>query len=163
MNDVVFRTTARVAIPVIWLYAFYLLLRGHHEPGGGFIAGLVAAAALLLGRMAADSGRVGDGQDDRDARRAVDFPALAGLGLLVAAGTGLAAVVWGRPFLTSAVGSVDLPVFGHVELASAVVFDLGVFVVVVGAAMALIEQLGRRGMSTLKEEVPRARRSSEQG
>lgn len=163
MNEVVFRTTARVAIPVIWLYAVYLLLRGHHEPGGGFIAGLVAAAALLLGRMAAEDQRFGNGQDERDGqgrqvgqgkeggqrgqdgqRRAPDLPALAGLGLLVAAGTGLAAVVWGRPFLTSAVASLDLPVIGHVELASAVVFDLGVFVVVVGVAMALIEQLGRR-------------------
>lgn len=153
MNDVILRTTARVATPVIVLYALYLLMRGHHEPGGGFIAGLVTVAALVLRRMASHPQRPHPQRPQgalrshsRGARPGrMGFPALAGLGLLVAAGTGLGAVAFGRPFLTSALAEVDLPLFGHVELASAVVFDIGVFMVVVGAAMTILDGIGRTG------------------
>lgn len=142
MNDVILRTTARMAIPVILMYALYLLARGHNEPGGGFIAGLVTVAALVLRRMAADAPRPGGQGTGKPVR--MDYPALAGLGLLVAAGTGVAAVLFGRPFLTSAVVELDLSIFGHTELASAVLFDIGVFLVVIGAAMAIIEWIGQR-------------------
>lgn len=129
-------------MPVILVYAFYLLARGHNEPGGGFIAGLVTVAALLLRRMAADTPRPRAQRSGNPVP--MDYPVLAGLGLLVAAGTGVAAVLFGRPFLTSAVVELVLPIFGHAELASAVLFDIGVFLVVVGAAMAIIEWIGQR-------------------
>lgn len=139
MNEVILRTTARLAAPIIAVYALYLLLRGHNEPGGGFIAGLVSAAALTLMRMAG-MGLAHPSADRR--RKRWDFASLAALGLLVAALTGIGAMLAGRPFLTSAVVALDLPVLGHVELASAVLFDVGVFLVVVGTAMTIVERIG---------------------
>ncbi len=128
----------RVLLPVALVAGIYILLRGHNLPGGGFIAGLVVAIAFLMQYMA--SGYV---WAQRRAR--VDAHALIGAGVLIAGLTGLAALVFGQPFLTSTFGHFHLPLFGEIELASAMAFDLGVFLVVVGTCLLSLATLSRTG------------------
>jgi multicomponent K+:H+ antiporter subunit A len=124
-NPLILRAAARVILPFGVLVAVYLLLRGHNLPGGGFIAGLVLAAALVVTRIAGGSPLPG---------RLVHGVVIAA-GLAVAAGTGAGAIAFGYPFLTSTFGHPVLPIVGEVPLASAALFDLGVFVTVVGATL----------------------------
>jgi len=126
-NPLILRSSARLILPFAALVSVYLLLRGHNLPGGGFIAGLVLATALILIRIAG-----GAALPRPDSLR---YPVVIGAGLLVAAGTGLAAMALGYPFLTSTSGHPVLPVIGEVPLASAALFDVGVFVTVVGATL----------------------------
>jgi multicomponent K+:H+ antiporter subunit A len=132
---------ARGVLPFVVLVSIYLLLRGHNLPGGGFIAGLVLAIGLALQFIA-------NGLDWVDQRARIEYTAWIGIGLLVAAATGLASLVFGAPFLTSTYDYPWLPGVGGVPLASASVFDLGVYLVVTGATMVMllsIARIGRRG------------------
>ena len=131
----------RAMLPLVLMAGAYIFLRGHNEPGGGFIAGLVVAIALIMQYMA--SGFVWAHQ-----RMKVDYHALIGCGVLVAGLTGLGAMFVGRPFLTSSFGYVSLPVLGEFELATAMGFDLGVFLTVVGAVMLALANLSRVGRRT---------------
>lgn len=117
------------------LFSVYLLFRGHNAPGGGFIGGLVAGAALVL--------RYVSGGPD-EARRTVPLAPenLLGVGLLLAAGTGVAPWLTGDQFLESAKVSVDLGWLGTVKATSALPFDIGVFFVVVGLVLAVLRTLG---------------------
>jgi len=121
VNSLILRTATRVLMPLMLLFALFMLLRGHNEPGGGFVGGLVVAAAYALQAFAFGVPA---------ARRAllIDPERLLGIGLLVALGTGLASVAGGRSFLTSMWwGGLGSPVF----------FDLGVFLVVIGVALTM--------------------------
>src|SRR5690606_17301209 len=100
--------------------AVYLFMRGHNLPGGGFVAGLTMAIAFILQYMARGTRWV-------EARLIILPVRWIGAGLAFAGGTGIAAWLFGRPFLTSHFSYADVPVIGKVPLASAVVFDLGVF------------------------------------
>jgi multicomponent K+:H+ antiporter subunit A len=111
-------------------------VRGHNEPGGGFIAGLVLAIGLILQYVA-------NGQHWTEERLPRDFSPWVGSGLLIAGLTGLASGLFGSPFLTSTYDYPQLPFLGPVPLASASVFDLGVFLTVVGATMMMLAALGR--------------------
>jgi multicomponent K+:H+ antiporter subunit A len=115
-------------LPLAALVAVFLFLRGHNLPGGGFIAGLVLACAILVLRIG------GGGRPVLDPVRLPYQPWIA-VGLLVAALAGAGAVVLGYPFLTSAFLHPMLPIVGEVPIASAAFFDLGVFMVVVAATM----------------------------
>lgn len=126
----------RLLLPLALVVGIYLFLRGHNHPGGGFIAGLVVSVALILQFVAA-----GIGWSQARLRR--DFHPLIGAGLLLAGLTGAGAWLFGRPFLTSWFDHVHLPVAGEVELASAVLFDLGVFFTVVGAVLLMLVNLGK--------------------
>ncbi|MCZ7563488.1 MAG: monovalent cation/H+ antiporter subunit A [Burkholderiales bacterium] len=128
-------TAARALLPLAVLVSVYIFLRGHNEPGGGFIAGLVTAIALVIQYMAL-------GQADAEARLRARYDRTIGAGLLVAAGTGMAAWLFGAPFLTSAYGHPVLPLIGEVPLASAAAFDLGVYLTVVGATLLAIAAVG---------------------
>ncbi len=127
---------SRPLLPLALLVSVYILLRGHNSPGGGFIAGLVAGTALILQQLAS-------GQQWTGERMRLGYFTLIGVGLAVATGTGLAALIFERPFLTSAYTYLSLPLVGKVEVASAMAFDLGVFLVVVGTVMLILENLGR--------------------
>jgi len=127
-NPLLLRTVTRVVLPLAALVAVFLFLRGHNLPGGGFIAGLVFACAILVLRIG------GGGRPILDPARLPYQPWIAG-GLLVAALSGAGAVLLGYPFLTSASLHPVLPVVGEVPIASAAFFDLGVFLVVVAATM----------------------------
>jgi multicomponent K+:H+ antiporter subunit A len=126
----------RFLLPLALLVAAHLFLRGHNAPGGGFIAGLVAAVALILQYMAS-----GIAWAQKQWRQA--FHPLIATGVLIASATGAVSLFLGRPFLTSAFGHVHLPVIGEFELASAMVFDLGVFLTVVGVILLILANLGK--------------------
>ena len=134
----------RFLLPLALLVSVHLFLRGHNAPGGGFIAGLVTAVALILQYMAS-----GIAWTQRQWRQA--FHPLIAAGVLTATATGVASFLFGRPFLTSTFGHASMPVIGEFELASAMVFDLGVFLTVVGVIMLILANLGkltRRGTRT---------------
>ncbi len=130
-----FRSAARVLLPLALAVAAFIFLRGHNLPGGGFIAGLVAAVALLMQYMAL-------GQTRAESRLRTDYSRWIGAGLGIAGLTGLGAFFLGRPFLTSAHGHPAVPILGEIPLASAALFDLGVFLVVVGATLLTLSALG---------------------
>ncbi len=134
-HPVVLAMTARLLLPFALLFSWFLLLRGHHEPGGGFVAGLVTSIALILLYVAA-------GTRWTQERLGLSYPLVIALGVGLAAGTGAASLICGEPFLTSGHTHLHLPVLGDVELASALAFDIGVYVTVVGALMLILAELG---------------------
>jgi multicomponent K+:H+ antiporter subunit A len=127
-NPLLVRTVVRTLLPLATMVAIYLFLRGHNEPGGGFIAGLTFACALV-------ALRIGGGGRPLDGTAAPPFAPWIGVGLLVAGGTGLGSLLVGHPFLTSTFTHPVLPGLGEIPLASAALFDLGVFVTVVAATL----------------------------
>jgi multicomponent K+:H+ antiporter subunit A len=136
------RQVARLVLPLALLVSAYLFWRGHNLPGGGFIAGLVTAAALVLQYMALGQARAEALLQAAGGRRYVRW---VGIGLGLAWFTGAGAFLAGRPFLTSAHGHGHLPVLGDIALASAALFDLGVYLTVVGATMLMLSVLGAAG------------------
>ncbi|MEX1362911.1 MAG: monovalent cation/H+ antiporter subunit A [Nannocystaceae bacterium] len=132
------RVMSRPLLPLLLLVAIYILLRGHNLPGGGFIAGLVTGVALTLQFMAG-------GLSFAAARLRFDLVVTTALGLAIALASGLASMVFGQPFLTSAFTHVHLgPI--EFELASAMAFDLGVFITVVSVLLIILVRLGRVGI-----------------
>jgi multicomponent K+:H+ antiporter subunit A len=127
---------ARLLLPLAAVVSMFLFMRGHNLPGGGFVAGLVLGVALLVQYVAS-------GMDWTMARMRTDFHAWIGWGLLAAGFTGLAAWGFGYPFLTSSFVHPILPVIGEVPIASAMFFDLGVFLTVVGSVMVSLTSIAR--------------------
>ncbi|MDH4310247.1 MAG: monovalent cation/H+ antiporter subunit A [Gammaproteobacteria bacterium] len=134
-HPLMLRVLARPLLPLALLVSVYLFLRGHNAPGGGFIAGLVTGTAILLQYVAY-------GSDWARERLPWNYSTAIALGLLLATATGLASWAFGAPFLTSTFGYVHWPVVGEFELASAMMFDLGIYVVVVGVVMVIVGRLG---------------------
>ena len=129
---------ARLILPLALLVSVFIFLRGHNEPGGGFIAGLITSVALILLQVAY-------GQDWVQSRMGISLPKLAASGVLIAAATGLASLTLGYPFLTSTFVHINLPLVGEVELASAMLFDTGVYLTVVGGTLLILSGLGGIG------------------
>ncbi|GAA4325523.1 monovalent cation/H+ antiporter subunit A [Pigmentiphaga soli] len=129
----------RLLLPAIALFAVYLFLRGHNQPGGGFVAGLVLSVAFILQYMMGGTVWV-------ESRLRLVPQSWIGLGLLFAVGTGLGAWLFGYPFLTSHAFHPTLPLIGEVPLPSAFLFDLGVFVLVVGATMLILTALAHQSI-----------------
>jgi multicomponent K+:H+ antiporter subunit A len=127
-------TAANVMLPLTLMVSVYIFLRGHNEPGGGFIAGLVSAIGLVTQYIA-------DGFRATDRRLRLDFARVVGAGVAVAGVTGIAAWAFGAPFLTSTHTEPLLPGLGRVPLASALAFDLGVYLVVVGGTLLMLAAL----------------------
>jgi multicomponent K+:H+ antiporter subunit A len=146
-HPLLFALAARVLLPLALVVGAFIFLRGHNQPGGGFIAGLVVAIALLMQYMAS-------GFAWADKQRKVDAHGLLGAGILIAGLTGAAAFVVGKPFLTSTFGYVTWPVVGTFELASAMAFDLGVFLTVVGTVMLALRQISRVEAKAERLPVP---------
>ncbi|HZV56726.1 MAG TPA: monovalent cation/H+ antiporter subunit A [Sphingobium sp.] len=130
--------------PVIIVLALYLLIRGHDLPGGGFAAGVTMSIALTLQYMASGTRSV-------EARLRVQPVHWMGLGLVIAIATGLGALLFGYPFLSSWFRYLDLPVFGKVPLATALLFDLGVFLLVVGATAVILIAIAHQSIRTPRE------------
>jgi multicomponent K+:H+ antiporter subunit A len=140
------RMAAAVVLPVALVFTVYIFMRGHNLPGGGFIAGLITAVALVLQFMSMGQAKAEFLLRGQAGRRFVQW---IGAGLGIAGLTGVGAFVWGRPFLTSAHGNPSVPFLGELPLASAALFDLGVYLVVVGATLLTISVLGN-----VTREVP---------
>lgn len=147
---VIAKTVARTVVPIILVTAVALLIRGHNLPGGGFIAGVLTVTAFALGyviygldRIRRDLLGLAAGSGEGFSRAAALYSTLFAVGLAVAAGSGLAATLFGHPFLTQAVLFVEhVPLYHEFELASAFVFDLGVYFVVVGALLTILTVVG---------------------
>ena len=127
---------SRLLLPLTLLVSTFIFLRGHNQPGGGFIAGLITAVALIQQYLS-------NGVTWTQGRLSTNMHPLIGTGLLIATLTGVASLAFGYPFLTSAFTHVHWPVVGDFELASALAFDLGVYLVVVGATLLILVHLGR--------------------
>jgi multicomponent K+:H+ antiporter subunit A len=135
MHPAIMASFARLLLPLALLVSMYILLRGHNLPGGGFIAGLVTAVALVMQYLA-------NGVVWTQARIPTNMHVVIGAGLLIATITGVASWLFGYPFLTSTFSHIHWPLIGEFELASAMAFDLGVYLVVVGATMLILIYLG---------------------
>ncbi|MBY4947649.1 monovalent cation/H+ antiporter subunit A [Cupriavidus respiraculi] len=128
---------ARLMLPLTAMVAIFVLLRGHNLPGGGFIAALITSVALLLQYVAS-------GVLWTEERITLHYRGLAGAGILIAGLVGLGSWAFGAPFLTSAFGHFELPLAGEIELATAMAFDLGVYLTVVGTTLLIVSHLGVR-------------------
>jgi len=129
---------SRVMLAFALMVGAYIFLRGHNEPGGGFIAGLVVSIALIMQYMAS-------GFAWAQRRAGLDYHAVIGFGVLAAGLTGVGSWLFDRPLLTSWFDYVTLPVVGTFELASAMAFDVGVFLCVVGSVMLALARLSMVG------------------
>ncbi len=129
--SLILRTATRYVFPIMLLLSIYLMLRGHNEPGGGFIGGLLAATAFVLWGIA---------YDVDDARRLlrVEPRTLIAIGLLVGAGSGLPALAAGQPFLTGKWIEPSLPVLGTTKFGTPLLFDFGVYLAVIGVTLVIV-------------------------
>ena len=128
-------TVSRALLPLALLVSAYIFLRGHNLPGGGFIAGLVTAVALILQYIA-------NGVDFMRERSRLNYQWLISVGLIIAGATGMGSWLFGYPFLSSWFDYFSLPGVGKFELASAMVFDLGVYLTVIGSTLLILGNLG---------------------
>ena len=129
MNSLIFQTTTRALTPLLLAFSFFMLLRGHNEPGGGFIGGLLAVTAFALYAMAFDAGQ---------ARKLLRVPPrlLIGVGLLLALTSGCLGWLIGQPFMVGVWLPMSLP--SELKLGSVLLFDIGVYLVVLGAALLVL-------------------------
>jgi multicomponent Na+:H+ antiporter subunit B len=137
MNSLILRTAARFLLTLLLLFSIFLLLRGHNEPGGGFVGGLVAAGAFAL---------YGFAYNAAEARKAlrVDTRTLIGVGLLIGFSSGALALFEGKPYLTGLWWEIELFGVARFDLSTPLLFDIGVYLVVLGVALMM--------MFTLAEE-----------
>ena len=129
----------RLLLPVAVIISMYLFMRGHNQPGGGFVAGLVMSVAFILQYMIAGTQWV-------EAQMRLRPLRWMGTGLMCAALTGLGALVWGYPFLTTHTAHLHLPLLGDLHIASALFFDIGVYTVVVGATLLILTALAHQSV-----------------
>ncbi len=135
-HPMMFETVSQSLLPLALLVSFYIFLRGHNVPGGGFIAGLITAVAIIQQYIA-------HGVLWIKPRINVDYQWVIASGILIATATGLGSWIFDRPFLTSWFDYVHLPWIGEFELASAMLFDVGVYLTVVGAVLLILANLGK--------------------
>jgi multicomponent K+:H+ antiporter subunit A len=138
-----------VLFPFIGAVAVFLLLRGHDLPGGGFVAGVTMAVAFILQYMARGTRWV-------EARLRILPVRWMGIGLLLAVSTGAAAWLFDRPFLSSSFSYVEVPLVGTVPLASALLFDLGVFALVIGATVLMLVAIAHQSVRSHRPPMGRA-------
>jgi len=135
-HPLMLKQIARPMLPLALMISAYIFLRGHNMPGGGFIAGLITSVALVIQYIAS-------GMDWTQDRIRIKYHNVIGLGLLFATIAGAGSLAFSYPFLTSTFGYITWPVVGKFEVASALVFDLGVYLAVIGATMLALVSIGR--------------------
>lgn len=134
-RSVILATCLEAIVPTALVFSIYLLMVGHNAPGGGFVGGLVAGATFMVRWLA-------DGRARSGLRIGVQPSALLGFGLLLAVSVAMAGWLWGLPALTHSSMSFDIAVFGHVKVTSALAFDIGVYLIVVGLSLVLLDTVG---------------------
>ena len=130
-NDMMFQVFIRLIAIVVVTFSIYLFFSGHNEPGGGFIGGLMTAIAILVLYLIF-------GKEQIKKALPLNYTYMMGVGLLLGAFTGIISWIFGYPYLTQFFDYFQIPGFGEVELTTALIFDLGVYLLVVGCAMTLI-------------------------
>lgn len=130
-ESLILRVTGHFLLPLLVMFSLFLLLRGHNEPGGGFIGGLVASAAIALHLFFTDV---------QSARRLiwVDPRDLLGWGLAIAIGSGVLAMFGGQPFLSALWVELTVPIFGMLKVGTPLLFDIGVYLVVIGTVLNIL-------------------------
>ncbi|MFD6855777.1 Na+/H+ antiporter subunit A [Rhodococcus sp. NPDC060090] len=136
-RSLVLEVTTRLVFPTMMVLSVYFFFAGHNAPGGGFSGGLVAGLALVLRYLAGGRYELGEAVP-------IDAGKILGLGLTFAAGTALFSLFLGAPVLSSAVLEVTLPLIGDIKLVTALFFDLGVYLIVVGLILDVLRSLGAR-------------------
>jgi multicomponent Na+:H+ antiporter subunit B len=131
MRSIILQTATRLILTLLLLFSIFLLLRGHNEPGGGFIAGLVASGAFVLYAIA---------YDVKSARQALHFEphVFVAAGLVIAVLSGLAGLYTAEPFLTGQWLSWGVSESDRIDLGTPLLFDVGVYVVVIGVTLTII-------------------------
>ena len=141
-RSLVLEVATRLIFPVMMVLSAYFFFAGHNVPGGGFAGGLMAGLALVLRYLAGGRYELGE-------TLPLDAGKILGAGLTLAAGTAFASLLVGAPALSSALIQVDVPVLGTVKFVTALIFDLGVYLIVVGLVLDVLRSLGAR----IDEEV----------
>ncbi|MFI6364654.1 Na+/H+ antiporter subunit A [Nocardia sp. NPDC050630] len=136
-RSMVLQVTTRLVFPTIMVLSVYFFFSGHNAPGGGFAGGLTAGLALTLRYLAGGPYELGEALP-------VDAGHLLGGGLALAAGTASTSLLLGAPPLSSAIVEVTLPLIGHIKVVTALFFDLGVYLIVVGLVLDVLRSLGAR-------------------
>jgi len=134
-NDVMLQTATKVVTFIILMFAVHIFFAGHYTPGGGFIGGLLTTTAIVLLMLAFDIPTV-------KKVLPINYVVLTAVGLLIAIATASASIIFDVPFFTHAYDYFDLPLFGETSLHSALLFDIGVYLVVVGVTMTIIQTIG---------------------
>jgi multicomponent Na+:H+ antiporter subunit B len=145
LTSLILGTATRLLMPLLLLFSIFLLLRGHNSPGGGFAGGLVAAAAFVLYSIAANVPTT---------RLALRFEPqnFIGFGLLCAIFSGLPALLFGQPYLTAWWGQVKILDFVDIKLGTPLLFDIGVYLVVLGVMLKILLPLEEEAETQSDEE-----------
>lgn len=134
-NDVILQTTAKVVFFIIFLFSIHIFFAGHYAPGGGFVGGLLTTGAILLLLLAFDIRTI-------QQILPFNFTIVTAIGLVLALSTAAGSIFFNVPFFTHAFSDFDLPLFGKTSLHTAMLFDSGVYLVVVGSAITIIQTIG---------------------
>jgi multicomponent Na+:H+ antiporter subunit A len=136
-RSLVLEVTTRIIFPLIMVVSVYFFFTGHNTPGGGFAGGLTAGLALVLRYLAGGRYELGE-------TLPLDPGNILGVGLGLSAGTAATSLLFGAPVLSSAVLQFEIPILGHFTFATALFFDLGVYLIVVGLVLDVLRSLGAR-------------------
>ncbi|HLR11619.1 MAG TPA: Na(+)/H(+) antiporter subunit B [Sporosarcina sp.] len=134
-NDVILQTGTKVVFFIIFLFSIHIFFAGHFAPGGGFVGGLLTTAAIVLLLLAFDLKTVQEALP-------FNFMIVVAIGLLLSLGMAASSFIFNVPFFTHAFGTFNLPLFGETDLHSAMIFDAGVYLVVVGSTITMIQTIG---------------------
>lgn len=134
MTSLILSTASRLLLPVVLLFSIFILLRGHNQPGGGFVGGLLAAAAFALHAIAY-------GVKKTRSLLGLDPRSLIGLGLFVALVSAMVSLVLGQPFFTGQWIKLSFGSLGEFDLGTPLVFDIGVYLTVIGVTLTIILSL----------------------
>lgn len=137
-RSLVLEATTRVVFPTMMVLSLFFFFAGHNNPGGGFAGGLVAGLALVLRYLAGGRFELGEALP-------IDAGRLLGMGLTISAASAIVPLFLGAPALSSATIEFDhVPIFGHIKIVTALGFDLGIYLVVVGLVLDILRSLGAR-------------------
>ncbi len=134
-NDVIGQFTAKIVFFIIFFFAVHIFFAGHYTPGGGFIGGLITASAIVLLIIAFDLKTV-------KTILPINYIYMVAIGLIISLGTAAFSMFTGKPFFTHFFDYFNLPILGKTSLHTAALFDLGVYLVVVGVTMTIIQTIG---------------------
>ncbi|MNZ52905.1 Na(+)/H(+) antiporter subunit B [compost metagenome] len=135
-DDVLLQAVAKVAFVIILIFSLFLFFAGHNNPGGGFIGALMASAGLVLLAITF-------GMDMVEKVLPINYRKLIAIGISIAFLTGVGSFIFDVPFLSQTFGYFQLPLMGKTELTTAMFFDLGVYLAVIGVTMNIILTIGR--------------------
>lgn len=134
MTSLILSTASRLLLPLFLAFSIFILLRGHNEPGGGFVGGLIAAAAFALHAIAYDV-------EKTRTLLAINPRGLIVLGLFLAMSSGMISLFIGEPFLTGQWVKISFGSIGELDLGTPLFFDIGVYLTVIGVTLTIILSL----------------------